>query len=136
MGEGARPALFLAIPIVLLCLSSSATAEPLPDRARDAVHDATAPCPRSDTGDIVVCAKRPSERYRLPETLRSTRWSPYSMNVESVYRERNRLMEPGASGTGSCSATGAGGWTGCLTNEWHRKDQQRAGYTKDQRHAD
>lgn len=69
------------------------------------------PCPTTKSGEeIVVCARKPeADRYRIPEQLRSSnmpqneRWADRAKSLEYV----------GASGTGSCSATGAGGWTGC-----------------------
>jgi len=69
------------------------------------------PCPTTKSGEeIVVCARKPeADRYRIPEQLRSSnppaneRWADRAKSLETV----------GASGAGSCSATGAGGWTGC-----------------------
>ena len=70
-------------------------------------------CPVSQGDEITVCARKPeSERYRIPEGLRdhpspqNEAWTNRVSTYESV----------GASGTQSCSATGAGGWTGCFHN--------------------
>src|SRR4051812_13207690 len=57
-----------------------------------------------------VCVRAPeSERYRIPQSLRSgplapqdQPWSQRAASVDSV----------GAAGPGSCTNTGAGGWTG------------------------
>jgi hypothetical protein len=64
------------------------------------------PCP-----DGTVCVRAPeSERYRIPQSLRSgplaPQDQPWSQRAESV-------ANVGAAGTGSCTSTGAGGWTGC-----------------------
>lgn len=81
------------------------------------------PCPRSTDSEVVVCARKPeSERYRIPERLRSigprqTResWAARAKSFEYV----------GRTGIMSCSAVGPGGHTGCLQhiieraeNEW------------------
>ena len=75
----------------------------------------TDPCPRSTESQIVVCKHYPeSERYRLnpsqnPQGTRQQRtsWARKSQALKSV----------GATGIGSCSAVGPGGFTGCLTQE-------------------
>jgi len=64
------------------------------------------PCP-----DGTVCIRAPeSERFRIPQSLRSgplaPQDQPWSQRAESI----NNV---GASGTGSCTNTGGGGWTGC-----------------------
>lgn len=75
--------------------------------------------------DIVVCGKKDrASRYLLP--LHSKGFDPKG-EMESVSRERNKLLEGGESGIGSCSTVGAGGATGCLQQGWKREYQQRAG---------
>ena len=83
------------------------------------------PCPKAKgAGDIVVC-RRAGEtaalRYRLP--IRDQGFDPGGP-TDSVSRERHRMMDVGASGTGSCSASGAGGWTGCQSHQWKEARQQ------------
>ena len=71
------------------------------------------PCPRD-----AICIRAPeSQRYRLPQ----------SQNPQGTPQERNSwanksksLMTVGATGTGSCSAVGPGGHTGCLVQEINR----------------
>lgn len=68
------------------------------------------PCPQG-----TVCIRAPeTERYRIPQSLRSGPLAPadqpWSQRAES-------LATVGASGTGSCSANGAGGWTGCWSKQ-------------------
>lgn len=62
-----------------------------------------------------VCIRAPeSERYRIPQSLRSgplaPKDQPWAQRAESV-------ANVGASGTGSCSNSGAGGWTGCWSKQ-------------------
>lgn len=68
------------------------------------------PCPQSSGDEITVCARKDeSERYRIPEPLRSVTspqndaWNNKVMAYETV----------GAFGTRSCSPVGAGGSLGC-----------------------
>ena len=75
----------------------------------------TDPCPRSSESEIVVCKHYPeSERYRLapsqnPQGTRQQR--------QSWARQSRILTTVGSTGTGSCSAVGPGGFTGCLNQE-------------------
>ena len=73
----------------------------------------TDPCPRSTDDQVVVCARKPeSERYRIPERLRSTG----SPQAREAWANKAKLLETvGATGTNSCSPVGPGGFTGCLT---------------------
>ncbi len=81
------------------------------------------PCPRSTDDDIVICARKPeSERYRIPERLRSggprqTReaWANKARQFETV----------GSTGTFSCSPVGPGGHTGCLTQIINQARRER-----------
>jgi hypothetical protein len=70
------------------------------------------PCPRGNGDEIVVCARKPeSERYRIPPNLRDDPNSP----ANQTWANRAQSLEyVGRTGIGSCSASGAGGWTGCL----------------------
>ncbi len=67
-------------------------------------------CPQSTDDMINVCARKAeSERYRIPENLRT---SESGENV--AWAQRVESFETvGAFGTMSCSPTGAGGMTGC-----------------------
>jgi hypothetical protein len=69
-------------------------------------------CPKSDSGDIVVCARKgEEERYRIPEPLRGDPNQP----SHQAWGERVKSMEyVGKSGTESCSPVGGGGATGCF----------------------
>ena len=74
------------------------------------------PCPTNGSGDeIIVCARRPeAERYRIPKELRPPSQSP---DAQSWAVRSQSALDAGRTGTGSCSATGAGGWTGCWTQQ-------------------
>jgi len=68
------------------------------------------PCPR----EAICIRKRETDRYRLPQ----------SQNPQGTLQQRQSwsqksqpLMTVGATGTGSCSAVGPGGHTGCLIKE-------------------
>ena len=70
------------------------------DRISEIIVYGNDPCPRSNDDDIVVCARKPeSERYRIPERLRTG-----GRALETV----------GATGINSCSPVGPAGFTGCL----------------------
>jgi hypothetical protein len=85
--------------------------------------------PRADCEDarerdeIVVCGERESdERYRLP-LVRDRRFDPRG-NVDSVSRERNRLLGPPGGALGACNNIGPNGMTGCLgLGVWQRREQ-------------
>lgn len=73
------------------------------------------PCPRTVGDQIVVCTRKPeTERYRLPKSqqMQGTR-----QQRESWAQKSKPLITVGSTGTGSCSAVGPGGYTGCLTKE-------------------
>ena len=85
------------------------------------------PCPRSTDDQVVVCARKPeSERYRIPERLRSsgtrqqrTSWANRAIAFETY----------GKTGINSCSPVGPGGFTGCsqqLINQAFKERKEQA----------
>jgi hypothetical protein len=68
-------------------------------------------CPQSNSDEIVVCARlAEADRYRIPKKLRDVENTP----VKEAWTNRVLAYESvAASGTLSCSAIGAGGFTGC-----------------------
>ncbi|MEO9599347.1 hypothetical protein [Parasphingorhabdus sp.] len=82
------------------------------DRVNQLVIYGDDPCPQSSADEIVVCARKDEgERYRIPETLRG---GGLGEAKNQAWSERVKSYEyVGASGTNSCSPTGAGGFTGC-----------------------
>jgi len=85
------------------------------------------PCPRSTDDQVVVCARKPeSERYRIPEKLRS---SGTRQQKEAWANKATEIMTVGATGTNSCSPVGPGGFTGCeikLIKEARTQQRQQA----------
>ena len=68
-------------------------------------------CPQSNDDEIVVCARlAEADRYRIPKKLRDVENTP----IKEAWNNRVLAYENvAASGTLSCSAIGAGGFTGC-----------------------
>jgi hypothetical protein len=68
--------------------------------------------------DNTICVRAPEkDRYRIPKELRPASASP--KNQSWAVRSEATLGE-GASGTGSCSNVGGGGWTGCWSEEMRK----------------
>jgi hypothetical protein len=79
---------------------------------------------KSDSDEAVVCGRRGRSPYRIPEQREG--FDPAGP-IDSVSRERHRLLDLGASGIGSCSTSGPGGMTGCDLIRWKEKQEQYAG---------
>ena len=81
-------------------------------------------CPESKGDEIVVCARMgEADRYRIPWSLRDDPNDPRNQAMS----ERIKSYEyVGASGTMSCSASGAGGFTGCGLKEIDRAYAEKA----------
>lgn len=109
--------LFLAVGGAIALSAAPAWAQEavaVPDEAKvsQLVVYGDDPCPASTDDTIVVCARKPeSERYRIPENLRS---DPNDPRNESWANKATALQYVGRSGIGSCSTTGPGGATGCF----------------------
>ena len=114
--------------ILLLLLAQAATPDdpPLIGKAlHDQIVNAIRNCPTAKGDEIAVCSKDRgyAERYRL-QKLQKPLAPPSNFQID--------LASPdvAAAGTGSCSATGAGGATGCSVKDydaWARwKQQQKA----------
>jgi len=67
-------------------------------------------CPE---GTICIRAKE-SDRYRIPQSLRS---GPLAPQDQPWAQRAASIANVGASGTGSCTNSGAGGWTGCWNQQ-------------------
>jgi len=115
-GSAAAAAGFAALP-------APATAQDTGSAISEIIVYGTDPCPRSTDDSVVVCARKPeSERFRIPEKLRSggprqTRdaWANKARQFETV----------GSTGTFSCSPVGPGGYTGCLTQVINQARRER-----------
>ena len=80
------------------------------------------PCPTRPSEEIVVCGDPEApERYRLPPQPEG--FDPWG-GIDSVSRERNRLLGTGPAGNGSCTTVGPGGWTGCDVAVIKQAEQQ------------
>jgi hypothetical protein len=81
-------------------------------------------CPESQGDEIVVCARMgEADRYRIPSSLRGDPNDPRNQAMS----ERIKSYEyVGASGTMSCSPSGAGGFTGCGLREIDRAYAEKA----------
>jgi hypothetical protein len=111
------------LPIALLAavLPSPAT-QP---RLADVLHNVLGDCAMPADGSVIICGRRDRDSpYRLPPSLRDPGFDVNGA-IDSVSRERHKWMEAGESGTGSCSTSGAGGWTGCMVKGWRADEQQR-----------
>lgn len=115
--------MLLAVQIGLVLLSQASNN---PDPAPTLTAPLAAPACRPDRNqdDITVCGRRDDGAgYRLPPPDRFDPAGP----IDSVSRERHRLLDVGATGIGSCSTVGPGGWTGCMLTTWREADEQYAG---------
>ncbi len=71
-----------------------------------------------------ICVRAPErDRYRIPKEFREP--SQKSENQSWAARSQSTLNE-GKSGTGSCSPSGAGGWTGCWAEQMRKAREERA----------
>jgi hypothetical protein len=62
-----------------------------------------------------ICVVAPErDRYRIPKALRGPSVLPEN---QSWAARSESTLNTGRTGTGSCSAVGAGGWTGCYLAE-------------------
>lgn len=74
-------------------------------------------CPTNENGDeIVVCQRLDeAERFRIPKNIREAEVRPQA--TESWAVRQQDALTTGGTGTGSCSAVGANGATGCFVKE-------------------
>lgn len=83
-------------------------------------------CPTNSSGEeIVVCSRRPeAERFRIPKEFRQ---SPLIAPENQSWAQRAQgVLDAGArTGTGSCSASGPGGWTGCWQQQMRAMRAER-----------
>jgi hypothetical protein len=106
------PAVAIALTAALGAAAPSAQAQ---QTTAEIIVYGTDPCPRATDDEIVVCRRLPeSLRYRLPENLRP---GGTFQQRQSWTMKSREMMTVGDTGTGSCSAVGPGGHTGCLAKE-------------------
>ena len=86
------------------------------------------PCPRSTDDEVVVCARKPeSERYRIPERLRT---GGPRQTREAWANKAKALETVGATGPNTCSPVGPGGFTGCLQQVIQQARRERQEQTE------
>jgi hypothetical protein len=112
----------LALAIVPACLVRAAEPD---ERIQTLVVYGEDPCPKSDDGSIVVCARKPeSERYRIPKSLRD-KAAPAG---EQAWGSRVQTLEAASRAVlpNSCSPIGTNGYTGCtaaMLRQWYAERQ-------------
>jgi hypothetical protein len=100
-------------------------------RVSEIIVYGTDPCPRSTDDEVVVCARKPeSERYRIPERLRSGG----SLQSRQAWANRAIAFETyGRTGINSCSPVGPGGHTGCsqelISRAFKERQEEASGGT-------
>jgi hypothetical protein len=102
---------WLALPV-----AAYAQAAP-PPATRSVIVYGNDPCPASDNGEIVVCARQPEgERYRIPKEFRGKKAarSPMGNAWGNKVRETDQASRASAGTPNTCSAVGAGGQSGCF----------------------
>lgn len=81
-------------------------------------------CPQSKGDEIVVCARMDeADRYRIPNSLRT---DPNDVRNLATSERIKAYEYVGASGTMSCSPSGAGGFTGCGLAEINKAYAEKA----------
>ncbi|MFN3620875.1 MAG: hypothetical protein ACK4S7_11320 [Sphingorhabdus sp.] len=81
-------------------------------------------CPESTGDEIVVCARMgEADRYRIPSNLRGDPNDPRNQAMSERIKSYEYVA---ASGTMSCSPSGAGGFTGCGLAEINKAYAEKA----------
>jgi hypothetical protein len=114
------------VSIIAVLLSAGVPAMAQQSNQRTLIVFGNDPCP-ADT----ICVVAPeTDRYRIPKALRESKASP---EKESWAVRSQATLEQGKSGIGSCSAIGAGGWTGCWAEEMRNaREEARQQKSSDQ----
>lgn len=115
----------LALAVSAPSLGQSTIGPALPDeKINQLIVYGDDACPESKGDEIVVCARLgEAERYRIPTSLRN---DPNDLGNQA-WSERVMAYEyVGASGTMSCSPSGAGGFTGCGIGEINKAYAEKA----------
>ncbi len=112
--------------MLILAATPPAAADPSA-KVKSMIDSAAGLCGQHAGKDIVVCGRRGDSPYRLPEAFRGDQGFDIDGPIDSVARERHRLMDVGGAGSlqNTCSTTGGGGAYGCLLRGWQAADQQR-----------
>lgn len=109
--------LVATLALAALCPATQAIAQPsgpsdAVEKVKQVIVYGDDPCPAGDGDEILVCARLPdNDRFRIPKELRT---DPNDPKTQSWALRARSLEYVGRDGTESCSATGAGGFTGCF----------------------
>lgn len=121
------PYLTLAAAAAVIVPATMAPALAQASRVSEIIVYGTDPCPRSTDDEVVVCARKPeSERFRIPERLRSGG----DLQKRQAWANRAMAFETyGKTGINSCSPVGPAGFTGCtqqLINQAFKERREEA----------
>ena len=120
----------ISVAALALMLSAQAPAQNAPatqqgdEKINQLIIYGNDTCPESKGDEIVVCARMgEADRYRIPSSLRD---DPNDSRNQAMSERIKSYEYVGASGTMSCSASGAGGFTGCGLKEIDRAYAEKA----------
>lgn len=95
--------------------AARAAGAPKPERIASLTVYGNDPCPPGADDEIVVCGREPeSERYRIPKSLRETKYQPPARSWASRVHTLDDVSRAGR--PNSCSVVGTGGQTGCYAH--------------------
>jgi hypothetical protein len=124
-----------AASVAFAALLTPATPAAAQSKRGEIIVYGTEPCPRSTDDEVVVCSRRPAEeKFRIPQDLRKGG----SIQSRQAWAQRSKVLQTvGNVGTGSCSAVGPGGFTGCVQqtigDAFKERQEQAQGDTPPQR---
>jgi hypothetical protein len=89
-------------------------------------------CPTNDNGEEIVVCQRLDESERFRDPLRAGRPGGPPQKTESWAVRQEDALQDGNFGTGSCSAVGAGGGTGCFVRNATKSKAEAKARKKEQ----
>jgi len=120
----------ISLASIALMLSAQApaqdalTAKPGDEKINQLIIYGNDKCPESVGDEIVVCARMgEADRYRIPTNLRGDPNDPRNQAMSERIKSYEYVA---ASGTMSCSPSGAGGFTGCGLAEINKSYAEKA----------
>lgn len=120
----------LSVASILMMLSVQASAQDAPaarpgdEKINQLIVYGDDKCPESKGDEIVVCARMgEADRYRIPSSLRADPNDPRNQATSERIKSYEYVA---ASGTMSCSPSGAGGFTGCGLAEINKAYGEKA----------
>ncbi|CAN5145504.1 hypothetical protein BH09PSE3_BH09PSE3_27950 [soil metagenome] len=113
-----RKILIAALMFAPAALSVPASAQVTNDRVLTIFGNDT--CPK----DTICVRASEADRYRIPKQFRNT--GPIAPGNQSWSARAQGTIDAGSrTGTGSCSAVGGGGWTGCYMQQMQAARAER-----------